>query len=195
MVAAAAIRVTLLRMERPSLHVEPRGMVPTARHYIRDLVYGANDGIITTFAVVGGVTGGDLSHTAVLVIGAANLAADGMSMGVGNMLAIRAHERAREAENLPEEEAHPWKHGFATLLAFVVAGAVPLVPYVLPLSTSRRPVWSTVLTFGTLFGVGALRAPITSERWWRSGLETLMLGVLVAVAAYLAGAVVAAALT
>src|SRR5687768_4906207 len=35
------------------------------RHYIRDLVYGANDGIITTFAVVAGVTGGSLSHMAV----------------------------------------------------------------------------------------------------------------------------------
>ncbi len=195
MVAAPAFRVTLDGMERPSLHVEPRGIIPTARHYIRDLVYGANDGIITTFAVVGGVTGGDLSHTAVLVVGAANLAADGMSMGVGNTLAIRANERAREAQDLPEEEAHPWKHGFATLLAFVVAGAVPLLPYVLPLPPSTRPVWSTVLTFATLFGVGAVRAPITSERWWRSGLETLLLGVLVAAAAYFAGAVVAAALT
>ena len=39
-------------MERTSLHVEPKGAVAVARHYIRDLVYGANDGIIITFAVV-----------------------------------------------------------------------------------------------------------------------------------------------
>ena len=49
-------------MSRPSIHVEPRGAVAIARHYIRDLVYGANDGIITTFAVVAGVAGGALSH-------------------------------------------------------------------------------------------------------------------------------------
>jgi hypothetical protein len=125
-------------MRPTSLHVEPRGAKATARHYIRDLVYGANDGIITTFAVVSGVAGGQLSQLAVLVVGAANLAADGVSMGVGNFLAIRADERAREADGLPELEHHPWKHGLATLLAFVVAGAIPLVPYVLPSSANDR---------------------------------------------------------
>jgi hypothetical protein len=84
-------------MARASIYIEPRGAVATARHYIRDLTYGANDGIITTFA---GVAGGALSQTAVLVIGAANLAADGLSMAVGNFLSIRAHESAREAESL-----------------------------------------------------------------------------------------------
>src|ERR671911_2321015 len=116
-------------MPRASNHIEPRGLVPVVRHYIRDLVYGANDGIITTFAVVAGVAGGALSHAAVLVIGAANLAADGVSMGVGNLMAIRAHERAREADNLPEEEASPMRHAVATFIAFVVAGSVPLAPY------------------------------------------------------------------
>jgi hypothetical protein len=48
-------------VSRPSLRVEPRGVTATARHYIRDLVYGANDGIITTFAVVCGAGGGALS--------------------------------------------------------------------------------------------------------------------------------------
>ena len=94
-------------MRPASLHVEPRGAAATARHYIRDLVYGANDGIITTFAVVSGVAGGQLSQVAVLVIGAANLAADGVSMGVGNFLAIRADERARETDGLPELERAP----------------------------------------------------------------------------------------
>src|ERR1044072_1857515 len=101
-------------LHRVSLHVEPHNALPIPRHYIRDLTYGANDGIITTFAVVAGVAGGALSHSAVLVVGAANLAADGLSMAVGNVLSIRAHESAREAESLPEEEAHPWKHGLAT---------------------------------------------------------------------------------
>jgi hypothetical protein len=92
---------------RRSIHTEPIGVAATARHYLRDLTYGANDGIITTFAVVAGVAGGALSLTAVLVIGAANLAADGLSMAVGNFVAIRAHESARAADDLPEEEAHP----------------------------------------------------------------------------------------
>jgi VIT1/CCC1 family predicted Fe2+/Mn2+ transporter len=176
---------------RNSTHVEPEGRAAIARHYIRDLVYGANDGIITTFAVVSGVAGGALSHTAVLIVGAANLAADGVSMGVGNFLAIRAHERAREADNLPEEESYPWKHGLATLLAFVVAGAVPLVPYVLPIASAHRTGWSTAFTLLAMFLLGIARARVTLEVWWKSALETLLLGVVVAAAAYGAGAFVA----
>ncbi len=176
-----------------SLHVDPIGASATARHYIRDLVYGANDGIITTFAVVSGATGGALSAAAVLIIGAANLAADGMSMGVGNLLAIRAHDRVRAAEGLPEEETYPWKHGTATLLAFVVAGAIPLLPFLFA-DAAARPIWSTVLTFLALFFVGAARATLTAERWWRAGLETLSLGAVVAGASYGASALVAAAI-
>jgi VIT1/CCC1 family predicted Fe2+/Mn2+ transporter len=168
------------------MHRDPIGPTATARHYIRDIVYGANDGLITTFAVVVGVAGGALSPVAVVVIGAANLAADGVSMGVGNLLSIRADERAREAADLPELEAYPWKHGLATTIAFVVAGAIPLVPYLVPGATS--PVlWSSVFTFAALFVLGASRAFVTVDRWWRAGLETLGLGAVVAMAAYGAG--------
>ena len=179
-------------MPRTSLHVEPHGTVAIARHYIRDLVYGANDGIITTFAVVAGVAGGSLSQAAVLIVGAANLAADGVAMGVGNLLAIRANESALSADGLPEQETYPWKHGLATLVAFVGAGVVPLVPYMLPLGGGAHLRWSALLTMASLFGVGAGRALVTRDRWWRTGLEMLVLGGLVAVAAYGAGALVAA---
>jgi VIT1/CCC1 family predicted Fe2+/Mn2+ transporter len=175
---------------RGSLHTTPHGAVETTRHYIRDVVYGANDGIITTFAVVSGTAGGSLPQLAILVIGAANLAADGVSMGAGNLLAIRAEERAREAAGLPELERYPWKHGLATLLAFMVAGVVPLVPFVIPIPTEIRLSWSTAATFTAMFGLGALRALVTSERWWRSGLETLALGAVVAMTAYGAGLLV-----
>ncbi len=179
-------------MPRPSLHVEPRGAVAVARHYIRDLVYGANDGIITTFAVVAGVTGGSLSHLAVLVVGAANLAADGVAMGVGNLFAIRAHESALAADGRPEEETYPWKHGVATLVAFVVAGVVPLLPYMMPIQEGRRLSWSVLLTMASLFSVGVARGAVTRDRWWRTGLEMLLLGGVVAIAAYGTGALVAA---
>jgi VIT1/CCC1 family predicted Fe2+/Mn2+ transporter len=179
-------------MSRESLHVEPRGAVGVARHYIRDLVYGANDGIITTFAVVAGVAGGSLSQVAVLVIGAANLAADGVAMGVGNLLAIRANESALAAEGLPEQEAHPWKHGLATLVAFVGAGMLPLVPYLLPLGPGSHLPSSAALTMASLFGVGVARAAVTRDHWLKTGFEMLALGGLVAAAAYGAGALVAA---
>lgn len=177
-------------MTRVSLHQEPTGAVQIARHYIRDVVYGANDGIITTFAVVAGVAGGALSARAVLVVGVANLFADGLSMGVGNYLSIRSNESARAAQQLPEEEASPSRHGLATFLAFFAAGAIPLLPYVMPLSGGRSLQASIVLTFTALFIVGSLRALVTVDRWWAAGLEMLGLGTVVALAAYGGGALV-----
>jgi VIT1/CCC1 family predicted Fe2+/Mn2+ transporter len=175
---------------RPSLHREPKGALAIARHYIRDVVYGANDGLITTFAVVAGVTGGGLSARTMLIIGAANLFADGLSMGVGNYLSIRSNESALAAQGRAEEEASPARHGLATLLAFVVAGSVPLAPFALGFA-SHELGWSVVLTFTMMFSVGALRALVTVDRWWVAGLEMLLLGLGVAAAAYGSGLLVA----
>src|SRR3989338_7393378 len=81
--------------------------------YLRDVIYGANDGIITTFAVVAGVAGAALSSGVVIILGFANLIADGISMGMSNYLGLKsqrdfeARERQREeqeTEMWPEEE-------------------------------------------------------------------------------------------
>ena len=56
---------------------------------IEDFVYGATDGAVTTFAVVAGVIGASLSPSIVLILGFANLFADGFSMSVGNYLGAR----------------------------------------------------------------------------------------------------------
>lgn len=62
----------------------PRDVV---RHYLGDLVYGANDGISTTFAVAAGVAGAALSAH-VVVLGLSNLLADGLSMAAGVAYAV-----------------------------------------------------------------------------------------------------------
>ena len=58
--------------------------------YIRDMVYGANDGIVTTFAVVAGVAGAELAANIVLILGFANLFADGLAMAIGNYLGTKS---------------------------------------------------------------------------------------------------------
>ncbi len=81
--------------------------------YIGEAVYGALDGIVTTFAVVAGVEGARLPSGIVLILGFANLIGDGLSMGVGSYLSTKSRreyeqsERERErweVENYPEGE-------------------------------------------------------------------------------------------
>ncbi len=90
---------------------EPHG--GTSHQYIGDLVYGGLDGIITTFAVVSGVAGAELGTHVILILGLANLLADGFSMATGAFLSAKSereyyeNERAREAweiEHFPDGE-------------------------------------------------------------------------------------------
>ncbi|MBK6722779.1 MAG: VIT1/CCC1 transporter family protein [Acidobacteria bacterium] len=62
----------------------------TQHNYLRDFVYGGIDGAVTTFAVVAGTIGADLPTRIVLILGAANLIADGFSMAASNFLGTRA---------------------------------------------------------------------------------------------------------
>lgn len=89
-------------------HEEPHG--GRGGEFIGDFVYGGLDGIITTFAVVMGVVGAELGPGVIVVLGLANLLADGLSMGVGAYLSSKSEQEyfQREWEHeLWEVEDHP----------------------------------------------------------------------------------------
>lgn len=98
-------------MRRPSSITDdhsPRAIRARLEHgggpsYLHDFIYGAIDGAITTFAVVAGVQGAGLDAGIVIILGAANLIADGFSMAVSNYLGSRAERQRRERARRDEE--------------------------------------------------------------------------------------------
>ncbi len=81
--------------------------------FLGEFVYGAIDGSVTTFAVVAGASGAHLDSSVVIILGFANLIADGFAMSVGSYLSnkseIENYEKHRkteiwEVENIPEKE-------------------------------------------------------------------------------------------
>ncbi len=228
----------MLEHEHDSASIRARLTEPARQSYLKDGVFGAIDGAVTTFAIVAGVVGANLSLKVIVALGIANVLADGFSMAAGNYSGTKAEledarrlraieerhiqvvpegERAelREilaqkglsgevldaatdaiAENreawidmmLVEEyglspvDPHPLRAGIATFAAFLLAGMVPLLPYLIGApSPFTLSIWATGITF---FTVGAIKAKWSLTPWWRSGLETLAIGGSAAVIAY-----------
>ncbi len=119
--------------------------------FVGDFVYGAMDGSVTTFAVVSGVAGAGLSSGIVIILGFANLFADGFSMAVGNYLSTKSrnefieNERRRErweVEHYPEGEVEEVRQIFRKkgFRGRALEGVVKTI-------TSDRKVWvETMMT-------------------------------------------------
>ena len=160
-----------------------------AGRYIGDIVYGANDGIITTFAVVAGVAGAELAPQVVIILGIANLLADGFSMAASNYLAKkseREYKNTLEAKDSEAEEEFPLKSASATFVSFVIAGSIPLIPYVFSFKWNNFYM-AIVATSIALFTVGSLRTLVTRTRWWKAGFEMFAIGALAATVSYIIG--------
>lgn len=212
--------------------------------YLKDAVYAAIDGIVTTFAVVAGSVGASLSPIIVIILGLANLFADGFSMAAGNFLGSRSEaqlyrqERKREEKEmdtvpdqerreireiltrggykgekletmltlimenktfavdlmmgeeiglLKSEDGKEFTHAFVTFISFLVAGAVPLIPYGVTLfvfGTDGEFPYAVLFTAVALFAIGALRTHFTGKHMFIAGLEMLFVGGIAAMIAY-----------
>lgn len=218
------------------------------RHsYLKDFIYGAIDGTITTFAVVSGVAGASLEGKIVLILGLANLLADGFSMAISNFLGTKAEEqylqKARRVEKkhicaVPDGEREEirqifaakgfkgkaletvvkvitsdpkrWvdtmlqdelglslnspsavKAALATFVSFFIVGSIPLMAYILkifyPSSVYNPFIYSGAMTCCAFFIVGAVKSRFVDQKWYWSGLETLIIGGTAAGLAYLVG--------
>ncbi len=214
--------------------------------YLPELVYGSMDGIVTTFAVVAGSAGADLTINIILILGLSNLIADGLSMSIGSYLSKKSeqdnynkHLRIEEweIENMPEDEKQeivdiykakgfsgaelemvvnritankqvwidtmmkdelglsiekksPFRSGLSTLIAFVVAGGIPLIVYVFAYSgkVGLNPFFlSSVVTLLAFILIGYIKSYVTKIGLLRSIVETLVLGASAATAAYFLG--------
>ncbi|MBP9819513.1 VIT1/CCC1 transporter family protein [Candidatus Woesebacteria bacterium] len=163
--------------------------------FLKAAVYGANDGIITTFAVVAGVAGAQLSPTIIIILGIANMVADGLSMAVGDFLGERSEHRLRNHQDGTKIPEGLWKTGAITFVAFVTAGSMPLIPYLAQMagimveSGVQFPL-SVSATGFSLFLVGSLRTIVTKGAWWKNGVEMLSIGAIAASVAYGLGALI-----
>ena len=162
------------------------------RKYLPQFVYGGIDGAITTLAIIAGAIGASLSSAIILILGFANLVADGFSMGVSNYLSAQSqkelHREHRDARRYNVQARQAAKGGLATFLSFIIIGFIPLFPFVLALFVSSvepyKFVLSIVFTGLALLIVGGIKGIIVQKGRISSAFQTLVIGGLAASIAF-----------
>lgn len=168
-------------------HQPENGLLSKLHLYLGEFVYGGIDGAITTFAVVAGSVGAGLSTNVIVILGFANLLADGFAMSIGAYLSSNS-ERDKN-QNHPEDKS-PFFVGVATYISFLIMGFIPLLVYVIDLV--EKVDWNLFIIASVLTGlvfilIGALKAFVTNKKYVKGILQTLILGVIAAVVAYYVG--------
>lgn len=170
-------------------------MIKKVEENLREFVYGGMDGAVTTFAVVTGAAGAGFNERVILILGLANVMADGFSMAVGSYLSDKADQQLEMKKGGKKTDLEsPLAASVATFVSFLLIGLVPLSVYIVNYAFKLNlgddaltlSIVLTLLAFGI---VGYLRAVVTHISKTRSVLESLGLGVAAAVISYGLGTV------
>lgn len=166
-----------------------------ARTYLPEFVYGATDGTITTFAVVAGSVGASLNASVVIILGLANLFADGFSMAISNYLSVKSqtelHKRNIDYKEYKKMGKHPFKTASATFFSFVIIGFIPLISFFLSLFSNvmleNQFFYASLFTALALLLIGAVKGEVVKKHPIKAALETLIIGGVAAFLAFFVG--------
>lgn len=161
---------------------------------VREFVYGGMDGAVTTFAVVTGAAGANLGARVILILGFANVLADGFSMAVGSYLSEKSDQDLSVSKGKSKKEDHgsPLYASIATFISFILVGFIPLSVYTLDYALGwslgdDALMWSILLTLVAFGVVGYLRGMVTKVSRARTTFESLGLGTAAAAISYIVG--------
>ena len=127
---------------------------------LRAAVLGANDGIVSTAAVVVGVAGATSDATTIAMSGLAAVIGGAVSMALGEYVSVSSQRDSERAMGMSEEmQVNPWSAGIASFLSFLLGAALPFATALLA-PASWRIAAIFVLTLVALALTGALSAKL-----------------------------------
>ena len=154
--------------------------------YLSEFVYGGIDGIITTFSIVAGSSGGSLLRNVILILGLSNVVSDGFSMGVSRYVSSET-----EIKQGLLKEKDPTISGIVTFLSFVLVGILPLLPFIF-MRNSKNNKNTTYISLSialvVFFSIGYLKGIVVKEKNpYKSAFEILLLGLIASLISYTIG--------
>jgi vacuolar iron transporter family protein len=157
-------------------------MKENIKNYLPSVVYGGSDGAVTTFSVMAGAAGAGLDPRIVIILGTANLFADGFSMASADYLSEDSKKDSVTSENL--------KSSLATFVSFVIVGSIPLIPFLISLNNIENKNIFYVSAFLTIFTfafIGYIRAKVLKRNKLKTVLQSVLICSVSATVAYFVG--------
>lgn len=140
---------------------------------IRNFTFGVEDSLVSTVGLLAGIALAGMDSRAIIVTGLVLIFVEAFSMGVGSLLSEQSVEEYEAKKEV--SLAKPAIAAVVMLVSYIIAGMIPLAPYIF--STSMSAVyWSVGLTLLALLVLGAFNAHLFRVRMWRDGLLTLAMG-------------------
>ncbi|MBI2075878.1 MAG: VIT1/CCC1 transporter family protein [Candidatus Aenigmarchaeota archaeon] len=229
--------------ESPYKHLHVEYKTEKAK-IVKNIVFGIQDGSLTSLGVVTGVTGALADNFIIILAGFVALITEAISMGAGEYISSKSeievyrHEtelekkemaevpeiekqeiadiyRAkgfrgkllnqivkkitsdkhlwldtmlREELGFPEKFESPAKLGAIMFVTSLIGGIIPILPYLFMRAPAALPL-SVIITAAALFVTGASKTVVTKTNWLKSGIEMMLVGMLVAFAGYSIGSI------
>ena len=154
---------------------------------LRAAVLGANDGIVSTAAVLVGVAGATNDTKAIATAGLAALVGGAVSMALGEYVSVSSQRDSEETMGVPaRERVNPWSAGIASFFAFLLGALLPFGAAMLaPASWRIGAIFA--LTLVSLALTGALSAKLGNARMGRSVMRIVIGGSLALAATFIVG--------
>lgn len=151
---------------------------------IREIVFGLEDGLVSTLGAVIGIAAGTESRSIVILSGLVLIAVESTSMSAGSYLSSKAAGASAQARSgRPVSAVHPIRAGAIMGVFYFFGGVIPVLPYFFfPVQGAWLP--AVICTAATLFCIGVWSARHTKRGRLRSGVEMVAISLAAAAIGY-----------
>ena len=141
--------------------------------YIRNIIFGITDSLVSTVGLLSGIDVGGTSRNIIILTGIVYAFVEAFSMAVGSFLSEQSAEEYRSKTEV--DGGGPFVAGIVMFISFILASFIPILPYLI-FNTNLALWFSIIFSILVLFIVGLINAKIVKVKIYKHALRTALLG-------------------
>lgn len=165
---------------------------PLEGEILREIIFGANDGVVTSIGFLVGIVGAVSNQTLIIISGVLTIVAGAASMALGNYLGVKSQNefyKSRDVKNVSWVENNAVLAGTIMGIAYLLAGFPPLIPFMIVKPTARALIMSIIVAVFVMGLIGFVRWLLNKGSLSGKIGETITIGIIAAAIGFLAGEV------